>query len=155
MRRRRQELPQEECAEILRRATSGVLSLTGDGGWPYGVPMSHIWMDGALWFHCALAGHKLDAIGEGAKCCFTVIDKDDIVEEKFTSAYRSVIAFGHIAPVADEAERRRIGIAIGRTLCPSMDMEAVGKELDMALHRCAILRMTIDHLSGKIGKELL
>ena len=32
MRRSRQQLSQEECAEILRRATSGVLGVHGDDG---------------------------------------------------------------------------------------------------------------------------
>ena len=37
MRRLRQELPKEECEKILIKATAGVLSVLGDGGYPYGV----------------------------------------------------------------------------------------------------------------------
>lgn len=155
MRRLRQELGQAECEEVLRRRKSGVLCLVGDGGYPYGVPMSHIYYEGKLWFHCALSGHKLDAIGRGSKCCFTVIDRDEIISARFTTAYRSVIAFGQIRPVNDEAVRQHIGEAIGRMLCPDESPEALQAELDAALHRCVILEMTIDHLTGKIGKELL
>ena len=64
MRRARQALPMEDCEAILRRGTSGVLSVLGDDGYPYGVPLSYVWHDGALWFHCAKQGHKLDAIRE-------------------------------------------------------------------------------------------
>lgn len=35
MRRKRQELPKEECEKILNNATAGVLSVLGDGGYPY------------------------------------------------------------------------------------------------------------------------
>ena len=41
MRRSGQALGMDACAEILRRGTSGVLALLGDGGWPYAVPMSY------------------------------------------------------------------------------------------------------------------
>ena len=42
MRRKRQELTETECTEILEKATSGVLSLLGDDGYPYGVPITPI-----------------------------------------------------------------------------------------------------------------
>ena len=67
MRRIRQQISQEECAEILRRATSGVLGLHGDDGYPYTVPISFVYKDGGaglgtIGFHCARTGHKIDAI---------------------------------------------------------------------------------------------
>ena len=42
MRRKMQALTAEETAEILKRNTSGVLSLNGDDGYPYGVPLSYV-----------------------------------------------------------------------------------------------------------------
>ena len=41
MRRKAQQLPEEECIDILKRATSGVLAVYGDDGYPYAVPVSH------------------------------------------------------------------------------------------------------------------
>lgn len=35
MRRKREELPKEECEKILNDATAGVLSVLGDGGIPH------------------------------------------------------------------------------------------------------------------------
>ena len=40
MRRKRQQLPPEECRAILWRGTSGVLAVSGDDGYPYAVPLS-------------------------------------------------------------------------------------------------------------------
>ena len=62
MRKESRALSVAEAEALLRRATSGVLSLHGDDGYPYGVPVSHVYQDGHIWFHCAVEGHKLDAI---------------------------------------------------------------------------------------------
>ena len=53
MRRKKQLLPEAECQQILDDATSGVLSLLSDDGYPYGVPLSHVRKGDKLYFHCA------------------------------------------------------------------------------------------------------
>ena len=58
MRRKRQELTETECIEILEKATSGVLSLLGDDGYPYGVPITPVLVGRKLYFHSAIKGHK-------------------------------------------------------------------------------------------------
>ena len=62
MRRNKQALCQEECEQVLRRATSGVLSLISLDGFPYGVPLSYALVDGVIVFHGALEGQKIDCI---------------------------------------------------------------------------------------------
>ena len=62
MRRKRQQLSEEESIGILQRATSGTLALLGDNGYPYAIPISYVYSDGNLYFHSALSGHKVDAI---------------------------------------------------------------------------------------------
>ena len=91
MRRKNQLLPQEEAEAILRQGTSGVLSLLGDGGYPYGVPLSYVYHNGKLYFHCAKAGHKLDAIRREGKCSFCVIGQDQVVAEKYTTSVLPVV----------------------------------------------------------------
>jgi len=76
MRRFRQQLTNEQCIEILKQATSGVLAVLGDDNYPYAVPLSHVYADGHLYFHSALQGHKVDAIRAHEKCSFCVIAKD-------------------------------------------------------------------------------
>ena len=41
MRRKKQEIPKEECIRILTEEKRGVLSVIGDDGYPYGVPMNY------------------------------------------------------------------------------------------------------------------
>ena len=75
MRRIKQLLSKEDTEAILHRQTAGVLAVQGDGGYPYAVPLSYVYEKGRLYFHCALQGHKLDAIANNPKVSFCVIDK--------------------------------------------------------------------------------
>ena len=74
MRRKRQQLSREEAEAVLTRGTSGVLAVAGADGYPYAVPLSYVYQNGKLWFHCAKSGHKLDAIRREDKASFCVID---------------------------------------------------------------------------------
>ena len=58
MRRKRQQLAEEESIAILEKATAGTLALLGDNDYPYAVPISYVYADGRLYFHSALSGHK-------------------------------------------------------------------------------------------------
>lgn len=91
MRRKNQLLPDEMCSSILKKAHTGTLALIDEDNFPYALPINYAFENNTLYFHCALEGHKLQAIRHCNKASFCVIDKDEIVPEKFTTAYRSVI----------------------------------------------------------------
>ena len=112
MRRSKQRLPREVAVEILERNTSGVLALSGDEGYPYAVPMSYVYAEGKIYFHSAKNGHKIDAIQRNEKASFCVIDQDQIVPEKYTTLFRSVIVFGRRRLVEDMEEMRRIAATL-------------------------------------------
>lgn len=155
MRRGRQELSLEETEAILNRQTAGVLALSGDGGYPYTVPISYIYADGKLYFHCARSGHKLDAIRRDPKASFCVIDQDQIVPEKFTTLYRSVIVFGQIRRIEDEKQKRSAIEKLGQKYGDGMSEERLAAEIDGAWKALEMLEMEIDHLTGKQCIELV
>ena len=107
MRRKKQALPIEECEAVLRRGTSGVLAVLGDGGYPYTVPLSYVYDGEKIFFHCAKTGHKLDAILRESKVSFCVLDVDQVVPAEYTTYYRSVVAFGRARVLEDVSEKRR------------------------------------------------
>ena len=104
MRRFKQELPQAEINRILQTNTSGVLALIDANGYPYSVPLSYVYSNGNIYFHSAKSGHKIDAIKNCKKATFCIIDKDDVQPEKYTTFYKSVIAFGNVEIVNDSEE---------------------------------------------------
>lgn len=154
MRRFKQQLTETDTLEILRNSTSGVLSLCGDDGMPYGVPLSHVYDDGKLYFHSALTGHKVDLIRQNDNASFTVIAKDEIHPERYTTYFQSVIAFGKVRIIEDEQEKREILGILGRR-CNPADPEGLSKEVQSGINRCLVLEMSIEKLTGKQAIELV
>ena len=154
MRRKRQQLPDEESLAILQRATSGTLALLGDNGYPYAVPISYVYSEGKLYFHSALEGHKVDAIRNCDTASFCVIDLDQVKPQDYTTHFRSVIAFGRIHIVEDEAEKLGIARLLGNRYNPNQE-EALQKEIAHGLNRMLAIRFVIEHLTGKEAIELV
>lgn len=154
MRRRRQQLSTEEAVAILQKSTAGTLALLGDNDYPYAVPLSYVYQDGRIYFHSALAGHKVDAVRKNEKASFCVIEQDDVQPKKYTTFYRSVIAFGRVRVVDDEAEKMRMARMLGNRYNPNDDV-ALSRELESGLSRMLMIRLDIEHLTGKQAIELL
>ena len=106
LRRKNQQLSETEARSILKNGTHGVLSVQGDDGYPYGVPMNYVYGDDAIYFHCAKEGHKLEGVRRSDKVSFCVVGEDEVIPEAFSTAYTSVIVFGRAEIVADEKEKR-------------------------------------------------
>lgn len=154
MRRKRQQLSEKENISILQKATAGTLALLGDNGYPYAVPISYVYADGKLYFHSALSGHKIDAIRNCDKASFCVIDQDEVHPEKYTTYFRSVIAFGRIHIIEDEQEKLETARLLGDRYNPNQE-EALQKELEKGLSRMLMIRFDIEHLTGKAAIELI
>ena len=154
MRRKRQQLSEEESIGILQKATAGILALLGDKGYPYAVPISYVYANGKLYFHSSLSGHKVDAIRNCDKASFCVIDKDDVQPEKYTTFFRSVIAFGRIHIIEDEQEKQETARLLGNRYNPDQE-EALQKELEKGLARMVMIRFDMEHLTGKQAIEMV
>ena len=154
MRRKRQQLTQEESIAILQKATAGTLALLGDDDYPYAVPISYVYNEGKIYFHSALNGHKVDAIRKYDKASFCVIEQDDVQPEKYTTFFRSVIAFGRIHIIEDEKEKLEIVRMLGNRYNPNQD-DALQKEIESGLSRLLAIRLDIEHLTGKEAIELV
>ncbi len=81
LRRKNQQLSETEARSILKNGTYGVLSVQGDDGYPYGVPMNYVYGDDAIYFHCAKEGHKLEGFQRSDKVSFCVVGEDEVIPE--------------------------------------------------------------------------
>ena len=153
MRRFKQELCDRECIEILKSEPRGVLSVLGDDGYPYGMPMNH-WYDeksGKICFHGASEGHKIDSLRENNKVSYCVYDAGYRNPGEWALNIRSVIVFGRISTVCN----RERAIEICTNLCKKFTDDAAYLERELASggSRVCCLELEIEHMTGKAVKE--
>ena len=155
MRRKNQALSPAACDAILQAGTSGVLALSGADGQPYAVPLSYVYHEGKVYFHCARAGHKLDLLDQNPKASFCVIGQDQVVPEKYTTYYRSVILFGTVRRLTAGEEKRAAILALARRYSPDEPAEKVDAEIARYWDALCMLELTPDHITGKECIELV
>ena len=155
IRRFKQALEKEECEKILREASSGILAVHGDDGYPYTVPMSYFYEDGKIYFHSAKSGHKIDAIRANPKVSFCVVTVDEPQPEKFSGDFRSVVAFGKARIIEDDAEKWKIMEIITKKYAPNAPQNAVDAKIDVRFKGVSIIVMDVEHLSGKESMDLV
>ena len=155
MRRKRQQLTDAESIDILRQASSGVLAVLGDEGYPYAVPLSYVYHEGRLIFHSAVAGHKVDAIRSCDKASFCVIKRDDVRPADFTTVFCSVIAFGRIRILEDDDSKLEAIRILARKYSPHETPESTDREIVRGFPHLLMFELQIEHLTGKKAKELM
>ena len=132
----------------------GVLAVQGDGGWPYAVPLNYACCGRSIYFHCAKAGHKLDALRAHPKVCFTVVDKSDIVSSEFTTYFSSVVAFGTAHMVEEHGARTAALRALVEKYSPREPEEHKAHEVESCGASC-IVAIDVVHITGKQAIELV
>ena len=155
MRRTVQQLSYEEAEAVLLRCSAGVLALTGDKAFPYAVPLSYVYDGEHIYFHSATEGHKIDAIQRNPNASFAVIDQDEVIPEKYTTAYRSVIVFGSIRIIDDEVEKRIAVRKLAVKYAPEQTNAQHDEMIDRTWERFCMLEMSIAHMTGKVGSALV
>lgn len=155
MRRKRQQLTETECIEILKRNTSGVLAVSGDSGYPYAVPLSYVYDGRTLYFHCAKSGHKLDAIKDCDKVSFCVVDQDLVVPQKYTTYFRSVIVFGRASIVDQEDEIRSAIEKLAIKYYPDDSKDNRDSFIEKEYEALCMVKIQIEHMTGKEAIELI
>ncbi len=153
MLRAKQQLPEAECLDILRHELRGVLSVLGDEGYPYGMPMNHYWSDddGALYFHGGMQGHKIDALRRCDKASFCVLDSGERREGDWFLTFRSVIVFGRLRAVEDPEKTLEISRILSRKF--TADESYIDREIQHSGPRTLLLALTPEHVSGKLVRE--
>ena len=147
MRRKKQELSQEECIDILTNYPRGVLALIGDEDYPYALPMSHVFLDGKIYFHGAKTGHKNDAVKNNPKVSYCVMNEGVKNEGEWWYTFKSVIVFGKITTLTDDDEKIQKLTYLGDKFFPTH--EETVQEIDRLLDRTEVFEITIEHMSGK------
>lgn len=149
--RKKNKLTEDECIRILTEEKRGVLSVIGDMGYPYGMPMNHLYHDGCIYFHCGKGGHRHDSLLRESKVSFCVYDKGYRNDGEWALNIKSVIVFGKIDIIEDMDTI--IDITEKLSLKFTDDVEYISREIRDHAHRTTLLRLTPEHICGKIVNE--
>ncbi|MCG8473137.1 MAG: pyridoxamine 5'-phosphate oxidase family protein [Desulfobacterales bacterium] len=147
LKREEKGLRREEAEALLAAGEYGVLSTIGEDGFPYGVPVNYVYEKGQIFFHCAVSGHKLDNIKACEKVSFCVVAESRVVPEKFTTHFKSVVAFG-AARLAEGEEKERGLFALVEKYAPGHQADGAAY-IRSALKKTGVVVMEVAHLSGK------
>ena len=113
LRRADRAMSEHRAHAMLQRAFSGRLATVSADGYPYCMPLLHIWMDGEIYLHTGSArGHLRANVEREPRICFEIDEPDQVFDYgRFECdsglAYQSVILFGKIRIVEERAAKQR------------------------------------------------
>lgn len=152
VRRQDRLLDPDEAIQLLRSGEFGFLSMVemNDNEYAgYGIPISYVW-DGkeSIYFHCAPEGHKMNCIEQNPNVSFCVVGRTNVIPDKFTTAYESIVIRGTVYTGLEPNERMQaLRLLIDKY---SPEHKDIGiKYSEKSFHRTAIIRLDISSISGK------
>ncbi len=151
--RKNKQISAEECVELLHKETRGVLSVNGDNGYPYAMPMNHLYNadDGCIYFHCGKSGHRLDVLKESDKVSFCVCEQGYRDEGDWAYNVRSVIVFGRMEIIDDINEIINITTKLSHKF--TCDEDYIKSETENYGKATLLLKLLPEHICGKLVKE--
>lgn len=151
--RKKNQISMEECIQLLKNETRGVLSVRGDDDYPYGMPMNHFYNeeDGKIYFHCGKIGHRLDTLRKHDKVSFCVYDQGYRDEDDWALNVKSVIIFGRMEIIDDMDMIIDITTKLSHKF--TQDDEYIQKEIRNSGSGTLLLKLNPEHICGKKVKE--
>lgn len=151
--RKNKQLSHEECCQILLKEPRGVLSVLGDNGYPYGMPMNYLYNvdDGSIYFHCGKTGHRIDSVKKCEKVSFCVFDGGVPNDDGWSSKVKSVIIFGRIEIIDDLKTVVDICNKLSRKFTD--DSTYIENEIKAYAKATIVLKLKPDHMCGKVVDE--
>lgn len=147
MRRSDRAMDMESTAKVLERGEFGILSTVDEDGQAYGTPLSYVFVENKIYFHCALEGTKLKNIKDNPRVCFTVVGSTKVLAEKFSTEYESVMAFGR-AEIIDGEEKvmalRKIILKYSPDFIPQGEAY-----IERAKDKTCVVRIETEIITGK------
>ena len=150
LRRTDRAISESEAHEILRTGEYGILSTVSGDGQPYGVPVSYSYTGKAIYFHCAVEGHKLDNLSSNNRVSFCVVGRTEVLPDKFATRYESAIVFGKAFEVT--AEEKQAGLL---ELLKKYSPGFIDKGLPYIRHdgeKSRVYKIVVESMTGKAKK---
>ncbi len=152
VRRQDRLLDETSAGYLLKNVEYGVLSMYCNETGVYGLPVSYVWDgDKSIYLHCAPEGKKLRCIDENSRVSFCVVGKTNIISDKITTEYESII-MECLAERRLPDEKKMHGLSLLIEKYSPDDKETGMKYAEKSFNRTEIIRLEIVRWSGKSKK---
>lgn len=141
-------LTYEESIKLLEEAEYGIVSTIGGDGYPYGFPMSHVVIDGSIYFHCGLVGHKIVNMDYNNKVSFSVVGRTELMPELLDTNYESVIVFGKVSKVQGVEKEEALIELVEKYAKGFLDEGKASIEEEG--HITNVYKISMENITGKI-----
>lgn len=153
MRRKDRAITEEEAWDLLKEAEYGVLSTVNEDGYPYGVPLSPVVVDGAVYIHCAKQGQKADNLRRSDKVCFTAVGKTQVLPGKHTTLYESAVVFGTVREANEEERLQGLRAVMGKYSPGAFETEDGQAYMRKLGPAATIFIITVEQITGKAKRK--
>ena len=152
IRRKDRILGDDRTLHLLKTGEYGFLAICGINGYGYGIPMNYALDGKSIYFHCAVDGFKLESIRQNNRVSFCIVGRTQLLPQKFSTTYESVFVYGRIMYDLPENERyKALNLLVAKY---SPDFKDISRAyISKSFHRTNILRLDIEHVSGKSRKN--
>ncbi len=150
LRRQDRKLSSNEAVHVLEKGEYGILAMADKEGMPYGVPLSYVYLDNAIFLHCALEGHKIDNLAVNENVSFCVVGIAETLPESFSMKYESVVVFGKASEIEGEEKYNSLLALVEKYSAPFV--EEGKKKIDKDSNRTKVIKITIKKMTGKSRK---
>lgn len=154
MRRIKQQVSDAECKKILLEEKRAAFSVIGENGYPYTIPVNFYFdeSDNCIYLHGAREGHKIDAIKECNKVCFTTWNQGFKKDDNWEWNVTSVVVFGKVKFLDDSTIIKDKLRKLAAKYYPTR--EEIEEEMSsQAINRVQMLAIDIEHMTGKLVNE--
>lgn len=150
MRQKRREIEDREQIEKLLCTCTTVQLGLWDGEEPYVVTVNFGYAQGALYFHGALQGRKMDCIRRNGLVSFATVVESELIREPtacgYSTYYTSITGFGRARELKSEEEKvAALDVLLGQHGGPT------GAYDPKVLSRTAVVRVQLERLVGKVN----
>jgi len=152
MRLQNQQMTEEEAVKAMQEGKSGVLASISANGYPYALPINYVYDDGKIYIHSAKKGHKIRNFENCDKVSLCVVNEDIVLQEEVTTKFKSVIAFGKISEVTDDAGKHKAFEMMVYKYCPDF-IEGGMKYIDKSIAGARVFVIDVENMTGKRSQE--
>lgn len=149
--RRNDRLLSEELA-ILAAASCGfaVLCTADTEGFPYGVPVNTVFLNGKFYFHgSSFEGRRSRNMLSNPRVSLTFVPFESVDAEAFSTDYVSVIVEGKASKVEDTEEKKTALSAVASRFRPGLSEEPAAAYIESAVDAVTVWSVTVERFCGK------